>query len=240
MPPLYNFNPGQKSWKMYANTLTSIAGDDLTISPVEDQDLVLEVSGNHCDIILKHANNNVFRIDSATATISPHTTVENYLNVSGGAQIGGQATLVGGFNVHNDGLIVKSYLGATGMDLSSGELIIHSTNNHNLIVDTAIDMSKNGIIDLSSVAFSNTANITTPDVGTLTVSGDIDVLGNVDISGKLLLFNTELSGNITTSSSHHNATIKTTGNSISSNKFLNIKINGMDAWIPYFTTDPSQ
>ena len=145
MPPLYNFNPGQKSWKMYANTLTSISGDDLTISPVERQDLILEVSGNDSDIMFKHNNNNVFRIDSATVTISHHTTI----------------------------------------------------------------------------------------------SGDLDVLGNVDISGKLLLFNTELSGNITTSTLNHNATIKSTSN-IYSDKFLKIKINGSDGWIPYFTADPSQ
>ena len=240
MPPLYNFNPGQKSWKMYANTLTSITGDDLTISPEEGRDLVLEVSGNDSDIMFKHGDNNILTIDSTAVNISPYTTVDNYLNVTGGARIEGQATLAGGFNTLNDGLIVKSYEGSTGMDLSSGELIIHSTNDHNLIIDTQMDMSKNGIIDLSSVAFSNTANITTPDLGTLTISGDVDVLGNVDISGKLLLFNTELSGNITTSTLTHNATIKSTSNHIYSNKFLKIKINGSDGWIPYFTTDPSQ
>jgi hypothetical protein len=188
MPPLYNFNPGQKSWKMYANTLTSIAGDDLTISPVEGQDLILEVSGNDSDIMFKHGDNNILTIHSTTVNISPYTRVDNYLNVTGGARIEGQATLVAGFNSNNDGLIVKSYEGTTGMDLSSGELIIHSTNNHNLIVDTTIDMSKNGIIDISSVAFSNTANITTPDVGTLTISGDLDVLGDISNSGTVSLY----------------------------------------------------
>ena len=189
---LYNFNPGQKSWKMYANTLTSIAGDDLTITPEEGQDLVLEVSGNEGDILFKHDDNNILTMNSSTVTISPYTTVNNYLNVTGGARIEGQATLVASFNSNNDGLIVKSYLGSTGMDLSSGELIIHSTNDHNLIIDTQMDMSKNGIIDLSSVAFSNTANITTPDLGTLTISGDIDVLGDISNSGTVSLYNGQL------------------------------------------------
>ena len=44
---LHKFNPGEKSWKMYVNELTSISGDDLTIKPYEYKDLILEVSGNN-------------------------------------------------------------------------------------------------------------------------------------------------------------------------------------------------
>ena len=33
MSDLHQFNPGRKSWKMYSNTITSISGDDLTITP---------------------------------------------------------------------------------------------------------------------------------------------------------------------------------------------------------------
>jgi hypothetical protein len=65
------------------------------------------------------------------------------------------------------------------------------------------------------------------------------VNSNVDISGELLLFNTDLSGNITTSIANHNANIKATNNTTETNKFLKVKINGADAWLPYFTTDPS-
>jgi hypothetical protein len=52
MSDLHQFNPGKKSWKMYANTITSISGDDLTISPYDGKDLILEVSGNN-EIIFK-------------------------------------------------------------------------------------------------------------------------------------------------------------------------------------------
>jgi hypothetical protein len=65
------------------------------------------------------------------------------------------------------------------------------------------------------------------------------VNSNVDISGELLLFNTDLSGNITTSIANHNANIKATNNTTETTTFLKVKINGADAWIPYFTTDPS-
>lgn len=135
---LYNFNPGQKSWKMYANTLTSISGDDLTITPVEGRDLILEVSGNAGDIMFRHDDTNVLTIDSSTATMN----------------------------------------------------------------------------------------------------SDLDVLGNVDISGKLLLSNTEISGNIVqVSPSQHKAEINSR-NAIDTSKYLKIKINNEDAWIPYFTNNP--
>ena len=46
MSDLHQFNPGRKSWKMYSKELTSISGDDLTITPYDGQNLILEVSGN--------------------------------------------------------------------------------------------------------------------------------------------------------------------------------------------------
>jgi hypothetical protein len=84
-------------------------------------------------------------------------------------------------------------------------------------------------MDLSGVVIDSNVDI----------SGNLDVNGNVDISGQLLLFNTDLSGNITTSLNNHNANIKATNNTTETNKFLKVKINGADAWLPYFTTDPS-
>tara|TARA_Y100000389_G_C17303606_1_gene434239 strand:+ start:464 stop:682 length:219 start_codon:yes stop_codon:yes gene_type:complete len=49
---LSQFNPGKKSWKIYANTITSITGDHLTLKSYDGQNLILEVSGNN-DIIFK-------------------------------------------------------------------------------------------------------------------------------------------------------------------------------------------
>lgn len=43
---LHQFNAGIKSWKMYAKELTSKSGDDLTIHPYDDNNLILEASGN--------------------------------------------------------------------------------------------------------------------------------------------------------------------------------------------------
>ena len=52
---LHNFNPNNKSWKMYSNTITSISGDNLTIKPYDGKNLLLEVSGNN-NIFFKRGN----------------------------------------------------------------------------------------------------------------------------------------------------------------------------------------
>lgn len=44
---LHNFNPNNKSWKMYTNTITSINTDDILIKPHDGKNLLLEVSGNN-------------------------------------------------------------------------------------------------------------------------------------------------------------------------------------------------
>ena len=49
---MLNFNSNKKSWKVYTNTLTSIANYDLLIKPNNTNDLILEVSANN-NIILK-------------------------------------------------------------------------------------------------------------------------------------------------------------------------------------------
>ena len=53
---LHNFNSSNKSWKMYSKIVTSIISDDLTITPYDGKDLLLEVSGNN-NIIFKKGTN---------------------------------------------------------------------------------------------------------------------------------------------------------------------------------------
>jgi hypothetical protein len=48
---LHNFNSGNKSWKMYAHTLSSISGDHLTIKPHSGRNIILEVSANNAIFI---------------------------------------------------------------------------------------------------------------------------------------------------------------------------------------------
>jgi cytoskeletal protein CcmA (bactofilin family) len=120
---------------------------------------------------------------------------------------------------------------------TKGELKLNPVVSDNLRMDVnalstlnyQIPLIENNRMDLSGVVIDSNVDI----------SGNLDVNGNVDISGQLLLFNTDLSGNITTSLNTHNANIKATNNTTETNKFLKVKINGADAWLPYFTTDPS-
>jgi hypothetical protein len=52
---LHNFNPNNKSWKMYTNTITSINTDDILIKPYDGKNLLLEVSANN-NILFKRGD----------------------------------------------------------------------------------------------------------------------------------------------------------------------------------------
>lgn len=77
---LHQFNPGRKSWKMYANTITSISGDDLTLKPYDGQNLILEVSGNS-DIIFKKGDTSYNLADLSNISGSG-VSLTNYNDVS--------------------------------------------------------------------------------------------------------------------------------------------------------------
>ena len=53
---LHNFNSTNKSFIMYAHTLSSISGDDLTLKPNVGKNLILEVSGNN-SVLFKQGTN---------------------------------------------------------------------------------------------------------------------------------------------------------------------------------------
>ena len=86
---LHQFNPGKKSWKMYANTITSISGDHLTLSPCDGQDLILEVSGNN-DIIFKKGDTSYNLADLTNSSLT------NYDDASlGNVDISGEVIFKG-------------------------------------------------------------------------------------------------------------------------------------------------
>ena len=53
---MHNFNSANKSWKMYAHTISSISGDHLTIKPHTGRNIILEVSANNA-IFIKQGEN---------------------------------------------------------------------------------------------------------------------------------------------------------------------------------------
>jgi len=84
MSDLHNFNAGRKSWKMYAKELTSKVGDDLTITPYDGEDLILEVSGNG-NILFKEDGITYNLADlSNAASSSSNVNLTNYDDASFG------------------------------------------------------------------------------------------------------------------------------------------------------------
>jgi hypothetical protein len=101
---LHQFNPGRKSWKIYGNTLTSISGDDLTINPYYDKDLILEASGNG-SIIFKQGD-----------------TSYNLADLSNVASGGGGASDINGLD---DGLVVNNssyFIGGGGSSVTTNAI----------------------------------------------------------------------------------------------------------------------
>ena len=91
MSDLHTFNAGRKSWKMYAKELTSVSGDDLTITPHDGQNLILEVSGNK-DMIFKKGD------VSYNLIISHATSTSLYVGASSGISSTGDANTFLGIN----------------------------------------------------------------------------------------------------------------------------------------------
>jgi len=104
---LHKFNPGEKSWKMYVNELTSISGDDLTIKPYEYKDLILEVSGNN-QIIFKQGD-----------------VSYNLANLSSGGGGGGGG---GGSGIQNNSDASLNNLEISGSIINNSTLNIMSNN----------------------------------------------------------------------------------------------------------------
>jgi hypothetical protein len=63
------------------------------------------------------------------------------------------------------------------------------------------------------------------------------------IAGQALTLSSDIlnlsNTNTTTTANNHNADIRTTSTGVSTATFLKLQLNGVDIWVPYFTTDPS-
>ena len=124
MSDLHQFNPGRKSWKMYANTITSISGDDLTISPYDGQNLILEVSGNN-EIIFKKGDTSYNLADlSNIATSSGGSGIQNgddvsfqNVDISGTLTIDGSNIIINNKNISVTEGMATGY-SQLGLDIS--------------------------------------------------------------------------------------------------------------------------
>lgn len=100
----------------------------------------------------------------------------------------------------------------------------------------------------SYITLTNPASINLDSRAGITQLGDINSEGNsttivVDDTNTTITLDVSTidfkNTSTTTSTANYNADIKTTSNGVSTKSFLNVKLNGTDIWIPYFTTNPS-
>ena len=137
MSSLHNFNAGRKSWKMYAKQLTSKDGDDLTITPYEGEDLILEVSGNG-NISFKE-DGITYNLADLSNAASSNVNLTNYDDASlNNLDISGNLTFKGGdFNFNYVAGATPNYINSfnylantTLIDANSDS--IFTNNNTNL------------------------------------------------------------------------------------------------------------
>jgi len=74
---LHNFNSTNKSFIMYAHTLSSISGDDLTLKPNAGKNLILEVSGNN-SVFFKRGTN-VFDLTNLSGGATSIVSISNIM-----------------------------------------------------------------------------------------------------------------------------------------------------------------
>lgn len=75
MSSIKQFNPGEKSWKIYAKELLSIDGDDLILKPHENNNLILEPSNGNVIVNtnIEISNNGI--INESTNTINKPNSI---------------------------------------------------------------------------------------------------------------------------------------------------------------------
>ena len=142
MSDLHNFNAGRKSWKMYAKELTSKDGDDLTITPYDGEDLILEVSGNG-NILFKEDGITYNLADlSNAASSSSNVNLTNYDDASfGNVDISGTLTFNGGdFGFNYVAEVIPNYINSFNY-LANTSLLDPSNNNIFTTNNTNLDIT---------------------------------------------------------------------------------------------------
>ena len=166
---LHNFNSSNKSWKMYSKNITSIISDDLTITPYDGKDLLLEVSGN----------NNIFFKKGTNSYI-----LDDLINNG----TGGGTGIINGADASFSNIDVSVNLNP--LTLNKGSIGINGKPWGNAYIR---DLSINNNIDVSG-----NLNPLTVNKGSIGIIGkpwgnayirDLSVT-NIDVSGNLNLSNT--------------------------------------------------
>ena len=226
---LHNFNPNNKSWKMYSNTLTSISGDNLTVKPYDGRNLLLEVSANNniffkrgdisygLDDLIGGGNSNI-TLTSVSGDIIPSS---NNTFKLGDISKNWRNAYIRDLSVSNISIsgtvsgITKAMVGLTNVD---------NTTDANKPVSTATQTALDLKANLASPTFS----------GTITIPSGVSILSNsVTVTSAQLAFVsgatrniqtqlTELSNNkVNSANPSFTGTVTLPSNCINSNHIIN-------------------
>ena len=107
---LHNFNSSNRAWKMYANTLSSISGDHLTMKPYDGRNLLLEVSANNDIFINKGTTSyNLSNLITATTTSYVSGSDASFSNIDVSRNLTGMFAASGGIITTNDSNTIHSF-----------------------------------------------------------------------------------------------------------------------------------
>jgi len=186
---LHNFNSTNKSFIMYAHTLSSISGDDLTLKPNAGKNIVLEVSGNNSvffkqGTLLYDLSNLSNRTTSITSIVSGSDASFANLDISANLNplVANSSSIGLATKNWNSAYINKTYCETLGTYRSDNIL---SINSNTLMISG----------ELFTVGSLNPLNNNGSSLGsTSKIWGNAYIrdlsVGSIDISGIILPLNT--------------------------------------------------
>ena len=169
---IHQFNPGEKTWKIYAHNIIARDVDDL----------ILEVSGNK-KIYFKEGNNTYSIADLSNITTSnsnSNSNLNNYSDVSFGTiELSGNLDICyGNINLGQEQEIVL-FNNSKIVAEDDGELEIYSLNEIAFKVDDnmILKLNENKCIFYKTIELFQNLDIL---YGNLSVAGNVNVVGNVN------------------------------------------------------------
>ena len=177
---LHNFNPNNRSWKMYTNTITSINTDDILIKPYQGNNLLLEVSGNN-NIFFKKGDisyglEDLIGVGNSSITLT---------NISGNI-------IPSTNNAFKLGDVSKYWSNAYIYDLSvtnisvSGNIIANGVNVTSTQLGYLNTITSNIQTQLTDLSNNKASLVASAFTGDITTTGNLNVSGNVVFGGSTL------------------------------------------------------
>ena len=179
---LLNFNSGNKSLKMYTNTLSSISGDHLTIKPYDGQNLLLEVSANN-NIFIKKGDVSYNLSNLITASDASFSNIDVTINVNplnnNGGSLGSSNRIWGNAFIRDisvTNISISGNISLSGNIINARQIIPRLTND----ISTSLGITSN---TWQKAFIRDLSNIVTINGSTWPLRGPTGPRGPTGISG---------------------------------------------------------